>query len=804
MNVLFSLQFLFCIEMEALLCFVLGFCDTHYLSQKPSLYIIGRLYICIEIFRGTKLMKKTKLLLSLFTLSLFSLSSCDLIPTSSTTDTSTSSSGETSSSQEAETYLAIETLPTLSYSQYDAIDLSGLKVGLTKDGVTFEEVSDYTLMWTETNSTVATGDYLYQDPGLHAIQVSYQDYTPVSFNIVVYASTEFQEILSVTEKPSIYSYDLESEDTLFSTDGMVITLNTIYYDVNNNRQQRTETIDKSEVTFYLNEISTDTSITAGYDLAASAKGSHVIYLTYASVSGKELTASFTIFLRSGSTSPQVYNDTTITTPESDLTRTITITNDDIGEGSDEYYSPDQIGSTFDIADYRLHNYYNWRYTPTIGQVPLLVVPVVMAGYEDKATEEYHDLISKTFFGNSSDLHFESVHSYYYKSSYGQLDFTGTVTEWFNPVNEGYTQFSSISAYEDSNGMITFINAALEWLEKTGYDLTEYDSDKDGNIDGIWFINTADVSSASSTTWAYTSTTGGSGTVDNPAANCFAWASVNFLDDSYYKNSYQIDSLDNEDADAHVLIHETGHMLGANDYYSYSGTSYSPLGNSDMMNRNHGDQNPYTKLLFGWVKPYVVYGNATITLKPSFYKDQLIIIPYNTKTYTKNSNGLVNFNTYDEYLIVDFYNYTSASNDLNTQGYDCYSASANTGTGVRLYHVDNRLTYINNNYPVLFSNPDDAMTSTAELLALICNTESGTRAESYYLGNSVDYDEVRLITANNSYLNSNSRVSQNSLFSGQNNQFDIVSYKSQFPQTTAGGRVCMNIGQLCTFEFTVSE
>jgi len=60
-------------------------------------------------------------------------------------------------------------------------------------------------------------------------------------------------------------------------------------------------------------------------------------------------------------------------------------------------------------------------------------------------------------------------------------------------------------------------------------------------------------------------------------------------------------------DAHMLVHETGHMLGLEDYYSYSGLE-NPCGGVDMMDLNVGDHDAYSKMVLGWVNPYVVDGS----------------------------------------------------------------------------------------------------------------------------------------------------------------------------------------------------
>ncbi len=62
---------------------------------------------------------------------------------------------------------------------------------------------------------------------------------------------------------------------------------------------------------------------------------------------------------------------------------------------------------------------------------LLVVPVSFTDQRKAASEAVRQDIGKTFFGKASDTGWESVASYYYKSSRGQLTLTGEVTQWID-------------------------------------------------------------------------------------------------------------------------------------------------------------------------------------------------------------------------------------------------------------------------------------------------------------------------------------------------------------------------------------
>lgn len=67
-----------------------------------------------------------------------------------------------------------------------------------------------------------------------------------------------------------------------------------------------------------------------------------------------------------------------------------------------------------------------------------------------------------------------------------------------------------------------------------------------------------------------------------------------------------------------LTHETGHLLGLNDYYSYDtsnrkddeeaytgGALEGGLGGMDMMDANIGEQNAFSKWLLGWLEPEII-------------------------------------------------------------------------------------------------------------------------------------------------------------------------------------------------------
>ena len=70
--------------------------------------------------------------------------------------------------------------------------------------------------------------------------------------------------------------------------------------------------------------------------------------------------------------------------------------------------------------------------PSTGEVKVLVIPVLFKN--ETVPANLVENINKAFFGTSNDTGWESLSSYYYKSSYGTLNITGTVLEPYSTGN----------------------------------------------------------------------------------------------------------------------------------------------------------------------------------------------------------------------------------------------------------------------------------------------------------------------------------------------------------------------------------
>ena len=329
------------------------------------------------------------------------------------------------------------------------------------------------------------------------------------------------------------------------------------------------------------------------------------------------------------------------------------------------------------------NITDYPYMPSTGEVNVLVIPVVVSDYKKNATDKVKQDIETAMFGDANETGWESLASFYEKSSYGKLKIKGTVSDWYNP-NLTSTQMSK---KDDGNGSesTSLLQSAVNWYKSTyNTDCSEFDNNNDGYIDGVFLIYSApDYSQESkldsSLFWAYTTMDYDATSATTGANPCYYfWASYDFIYSEY----------GNSQVDAHTFIHETGHMLSLQDYYSYttkdkSGyTSYSPMGDIAMMDHNVCDLDAFSKFDLDWVEPYYVDKAGTITIDSTTLSGDCIIIP-TTKSDVENP--------YDEYIMIEFLTIDGLNQQDLTEGYesqDYYNEI--TKDGIRVYHVDNRL------------------------------------------------------------------------------------------------------------------
>ena len=360
--------------------------------------------------------------------------------------------------------------------------------------------------------------------------------------------------------------------------------------------------------------------------------------------------------------------------------------------------------------------------PSTGAYNLLVIPVQ---FSDKPiSDEQMDRLGKAFNGTSADTGWESVNSYYKKSSYGKLDMTFDVQKPF-VTDKNYKY------YEDYSGKITVDG---ETITKTGdilllelalayyaqsLDLTKYDTDNDGIIDAVYLIYSAPVTydsetNADSIYWAYVTTyPTETQKYDGLEVGYYLFAGFDFMDEhtgnsnDTYLGQEGYAPYKGLKIMAETYIHETGHLLGLDDYYDYEDAKGSGegLGGADMMDYNVGDHNAYSKLILGWVDPTVITTTQTITIKAFESSGQflMVLLDYDG-TY------------FSEYLLIDLYantglNYLGASQQNSLLYYDS-TTKVGAEYGVRIYHVSSSIkTPYNDDYGS-FTDNNNSVSDTA--------------------------------------------------------------------------------------------
>lgn len=372
--------------------------------------------------------------------------------------------------------------------------------------------------------------------------------------------------------------------------------------------------------------------------------------------------------------------------------------------------------------------YGW-YCPNTGTVKSLVIPVYFtdsAKYLDEQSVSKATVVNdlrKAFFGEEGADGWNSVKSYYYKVSGGKLNFTGTVSDWY--------QTTYPTTYIDSQSKINaLVNECVSWYFENHpeEDIHTYDSDNNGVFDSLNIIfgrpdydKDKDTDPNASVYWGKIcsqSTPIVDGEDVNPDIKFHMWASFSSL---YEDTSHS-------EVDSHVFCHETGHTFGLEDYYDYGDNDYRPIGGATMMFHNTHQQDPFSTLTLGWSKVIIPETDCMIELEDYQSSRQSILLSPNPESVDS---------PFDEYILVELY----APNGVNQfdSTYNWQGHHYNKGpqeAGIRLWHVDARLAErIGETYTLT----DNVMTTNPSVYAF-----SNTWGENHGSVMGSDYYDLSLL------------------------------------------------------------
>jgi len=332
--------------------------------------------------------------------------------------------------------------------------------------------------------------------------------------------------------------------------------------------------------------------------------------------------------------------------------------------------------------------YGEAFFPSFGHGKLLAVPVVYS--DNESTEEElaanRETIRKIFFGESEETTWESVSSYYYKSSFHRLHIEGEVTPTIK-LNKTYEKYTTSvkAAYNDIveevyDKLFTEENAPLAGRE------AEFDSNNDGVIDGIYMVPDSRInhSDGNSLGWAFTTKHGFKNALAKKKKPYYAkigtycWTSIKFCTETLS------DRPSLEKPDCHTFIHEMGHQLGLADYYDPNTQGSSTAGGATMQDQNICDHDIYSKYLWGWADVQAVTSENTeasieITLKPTQTSGQALLI-------ADKWNGT----SLDEYLLCEYYKPDGLNAHDTAKSYSSKDQIGPNGSGIRIWHVDKTL------------------------------------------------------------------------------------------------------------------
>lgn len=427
--------------------------------------------------------------------------------------------------------------------------------------------------------------------------------------------------------------------------------------------------------------------------------------------------------------------------------------------------------------------YNLDYCPSIGNPKLLVIPVWFtdsANYISTSNrEDVRSDIEKAYFGSTSDTGWHSVKTYYERDSFGNLHLEGTVSSWYECGKSSSYFYQDYSEDSVTNQLVL---DAVSWYRANNGNasLTEYDTDKNGYLDGVLLIYGApDYDSMekdnADNLWAYCYWIQDTSLkrTSYPGANTFFWASYDFMYSSGIKaksrtgkSTYGGGDTRYCNIDTHTYIHEMGHVLGLDDYYDYSeSNATNPAGNFSMQDYNIGAHDPFSRIALGWVAPIVPQKSTTITINPMENSGDVVLL---CPDYTGSP--------FDEYILIELFTATG----LNE--FDCKYAYRNsypkgpTTPGARVWHVDARLYTWTSNTKGYVTN--DASKSNIEQAT--SNTASG--AHACKLAGSYDYKLNFMIrNSTTETYKATSDLSASTMFR-TGSSFSMSKYSKQFVNT----------------------
>ncbi len=448
------------------------------------------------------------------------------------------------------------------------------------------------------------------------------------------------------------------------------------------------------------------------------------------------------------------------------------------------YNVEKTSLSYDINDYLINSPVAVTGLPHSGTLKSIVVPVKFTD-TDNYISNYDNVksdINDVFFGTNESVGWRSVKTYYESESLNKITFTGTTTDWYDTGHPS-------SYYYDVNKAFELKEAVTEWFFENHpeEDRKSYDSNHDGLIDGLNIVygsldrTTGALGPGAEQMWAMVKKFRNQApNVEKPVSDVFLWMSYDMIYPTQAialartgKSNYSYDDKWGTGAkhlklDPLTAIHETGHMFGINDYYSYTEDDVYYAGHTNMQTLNILGHDPYSVILYGWADPFIPENSVTINIGDFQNTHDVILL-------TPNWND--DDSPFDEYFLIELYaptgnNEYEAFTKMTNYGHGTSPLDYQT-VGVRIWHVDARIKTASSNYEDFTTNPN-----IGGRVCYIANNSKG-QYDIDELSDYSDYVELQLVRNDTDYDLMTSSYFYYTEFFQAGDSFDMNTYASQF-------------------------
>ncbi|MCR4696211.1 MAG: hypothetical protein K5654_02760 [Lachnospiraceae bacterium] len=322
----------------------------------------------------------------------------------------------------------------------------------------------------------------------------------------------------------------------------------------------------------------------------------------------------------------------------------------------------------------LHECVPAMYPEGTGELNILCIPISWGDEHNKGDDAKRLEICKSIgrvsdmegnvkdYSDNDNMNCFSLSSYFDTSSYGKLQVTTYMTDWYQCDRP----FSEMKGGVDIPG-----NELLDWLYETypSMDWSKFDKNGDNYFDSVMVVNYGDMSKEEE----YNIISYGGAVCESES-----YGAIQDMVERAEFNSMVYCNLNH--FDARTLIHEFSHNLGLIDYYDVSYSGIDAVGQYDMQSNNYGEWNSFSKYAVGWIDPITVKDlepgeSVEKEIRPmSSSGDAIVIRPVGDKSNTP----------FSEYILVDLFA------NVGTNIYDAVQFGLQDIVGVRMYHIDARM------------------------------------------------------------------------------------------------------------------